>query len=139
MKNRFFTFILAIYALTLPQTKLVAVDTIPTLNMYYGNIKNVAEDTNKNGEPTRKYVYEPDPAQVGIRSSKTDPDNNVQDAIAKVQSIYSNLSAEEKRKFNKIYKEFLDTCKIIISKHEISFNRSSNPSAHNLGPVEFKK
>ena len=33
-------------------------------------------------------------------------DNNVQDAIAKVQSIYSNLSAEENANLTKFIKNF---------------------------------
>lgn len=119
------------------ETNLVSVDTVPTLKMYSDATK--APQTNNPVEPTKKYMYEPDPAQVAVRSSNTGSSSNVQDNIQKVQSMYSTLSAEEKRNFNKAYKQLQDTCKTIISKHEISFSRSSNPTAYDLGPVKLKK
>ncbi len=138
MKNKFFTILLATGTLTGLLTKLVAVDTIPTLNMY-GDIKNVTENRGNSNEPTKKYMYEPDPAQVAVRSSNTGSSSNVQDNIQKVQSMYSTLSAEEKQNFNMAYKQLQETCKTIISKHEISFSRSSNPTSYDLGPVQLKK
>ncbi len=133
MKNKFFTILLATGTLTGLLTKLVAVDTVPTLKMYSDATK--APQTNNPVEPTKKYVYEPDSARNSTAYST--PTKN--ETIEKVQDMYRNLSAREKTNFNKAYKQLQDICQAIIRNHEVSFSQNLNSTTQNLGPVQRQR
>lgn len=115
------------------ETNLVSVDTVPTLKMYSDVTK--APQTNNPVEPTKKYVYEPDPARNSTAYST--PTKN--ETIEKVQDMYRNLSAREKTNFNKAYKQLQDICQTIIRNHEVSFSQNLNSTTRNLGPVQRQR